>query len=166
MWTFLWSTQAYCDNVLSATARLLPQHNLNVMNTIISILDAYLNLLCGWSYVDITSRSTAVVWRLHAFLTYTFTIANTFYFSQFNSYSMSLRWDCASKSPFGKWRWLSTEMMLSFASLTNVIVLEPWIIVKAAFVLVNLVLRWKLRADSSIELGSRTKQTGNSSSLL
>ena len=162
MWTFLWSTQAYCDNVLSATARLLPQHNLNVMNTIILILDAYLNLLCGWSYVDITSRSTAVVWRLYAFLTYTFTIANTFYFSQFNSSSMSLRWDCASKVPFSKWRWLSIKMMLSFAWLSYEIV-KPLIIVKAAFVLVSLFLRWKLRADSSLELGSSTKQTGNSS---
>ena len=163
MWTFLWSTQAYCDNVLSATARLLPQHNLNVMNTIILILDAYLNLLCGWSYVDITSRSTAVVWRLYAFLTYTFTIANTFYFSQFNSSSMSLRWDCASKVPFSKWRWLSIKMMLSFAWLSYEIV-KPLIIVKAAFVLVSLLLRWKLRADSSLELGSLTKQTVNSSS--
>ena len=163
MWTFLWSTQAYCDNVLSATARLLPQHNLNVMNTIILILDAYLNLLCGWSYVDITSRSTAVVWRLYAFLTYTFTIANTFYFSQFNSSSMSLRWDCASKVPFSKWRWLSIKMMLSFAWLSYEIV-KPLIIVKAAFVLVSLLLKWKLRADSSLELGSLTKQTVNSSS--
>ena len=163
MWTFLWSTQAYCDNVLSATARLLPQHNLNVMNTIILILDAYLNLLCGWSYVDITSRSTAVVWRLYAFLTYTFTIANTFYFSQFNSSSMSLRWDCASKVPFSKWRWLSIKMMLSFAWLSYEIV-KPLIIVKAAFVLVSLLLRRKLRADSSLELGSLTKQTVNSSS--
>ena len=160
MWTFLWSTQAYCDNVLSATARLLPQHNLNVMNTIILILDAYLNLLCGWSYVDITSRSTAVVWRLYAFLTYTFTIANTFYFSQFNSSSMSLRWDCASKVPFSKWRWLSIKMMLSFAWLSYEIV-KPLIIVKAAFVLVSLT-RWKLRADSSLQLVSLKKQTVNS----
>ena len=69
----------------------------------------------------------------------------------------------ASKAPFGKWSWLSIKMMLLFASLTNVIV-KPLIIVQAAFVLVSLRLRYKLRADSSPELGSLTKQTGNSSS--
>ena len=56
-------------------------------------------------------------------------------------------------------------MMLSFASLTNEI-FKPLIIGKAAFVLVSLLLRWRLRADSSLELGSLTKQTFNSSSQL
>ena len=48
--------------------------------------------------------------------------------------------------------------MFSLASLTNEIV-NPLIIVKAAFVLVSLLLGWKLREDSSLELGSLTKQT-------
>ena len=106
-----------------------PQHNVNVIDAITFILDTYLNLLCVLKYVDITFRSTAVVWRLHASLTtqcylklmkvtvHKFTVADSFDFSQFNSSSMSLRWDCASKVPFGKWRWLSIKMMLSFAHL-------------------------------------------------
>ena len=94
-----------------------------------------------------------------------FTVADSFNFSQFNSPSMSLPWDFESRAPFGKWRGLSIKMMLSFASLTNVIV-KPLNIVKAAFVSLSLLLRWKLRADSSFELGSLTKQTGNSSSQL
>ena len=68
-----------------------------------------------------------------------FTVADSFDFSQFNSSSMSLRWDCASKVPFIKWRWLSIKMMLSFAWLSYEIV-KPLIIVKAAFVLVSLLL--------------------------
>ena len=56
-------------NVPSNTARMLHQHYLNVINAITLILDTYLNLLCVWKYVDITLRSTAVVWRLHAILT-------------------------------------------------------------------------------------------------
>ena len=154
---------------------LLPQHNLKVIDAIIFILDPFLNLLCVWKYVDITLRSTAVVWRLHAFLTtqcypksmkvtvHKSTVADSFNFSQFNSSSMSLRWDCARKAPFGKWRWLYIKIMLSSASLTNEIV-KPLIIGKAAFVLVSLLLRWRLRADSSLELGSLTKQTVYSSS--
>ena len=84
-----------------------------------------------------------------------FTVADSFNFSQCNSSSMSLRWDCARKAPFGKWRWLSIKMMLSFALLTNEIV-KPLIIVKAAFVLISPLFRWKLRAYSSIELASLT----------
>ena len=111
-----------------------PQHNVNVIDAITFMLDTYLNLLYVWKYVDITFRSTAVVWRLHATLTtqcylklmkvtvHKFTVADSFDFSQFNSSSMSLRWDCASKVPFGKWRWLSIKMMLSFTSLTYEIV--------------------------------------------
>ena len=87
-----------------------------------------------------------------------FTVADSFNFSQFNSSSMSLGWDCASKAPFGRLIWLFTKMMLSLASLTNEIV-KPLIIVKAAFVLVSLLPKWKLKADSSLELGSLTKQT-------
>ena len=68
-----------------------------------------------------------------------FTVTDSFDFSQFNSSSMSLRWDCASKVPFSKWRWLSIKMMLSFAWLSYEIV-KPLIIVKAAFVLVSLLL--------------------------
>ena len=157
------------------TTRSLPQHNLNVIHAISLILDTFLNLLCVWKYVEITLRSTAVVWRLHAFLStqcylkimkvtiHKFTVADSFNSSQFNRSSIKLRWDCTSKAAFSKWRWLSVKMMFSFASLTNEIV-KPLIIVQAAFVLVSLLLRWKLRADSSLELGSLTKQTVNSSS--
>ena len=114
----------------------LSQHNVNVIDAITFILDTYLNLLCVWNYVDITFQSTAVVWRLHASLTtqcylklmkvtvHKFTVADSFDFSQFNSSSMSLCWDCASKVPFGKWRWLSIKIMFSFASLTYKII-EP-----------------------------------------
>ena len=131
------------------TTLLLPQHNISVIDAITFILDTFLNLLCVWKYVDVTLRSTAVVWRLHAFLTtqcylklmkvtvHKFTFADSFNSSQFNSSSMSLCWDCARKAPFGKWSWLNIKMMLSFASLTNEIV-KPLIIVKAAFVLVGL----------------------------
>ena len=58
------------------------------------ILDTYLNLLCVWKYVDKTSQSTAVVCRLHAFLTtqcylklmkvivHKFAVADSFNFSE------------------------------------------------------------------------------------
>ena len=162
-------------NVPSNTARMLHQHYLNVINAITLILDTYLNLLCVWKYVDITLRSTAVVWRLHAILTtqcYLKLMKVTVHKSgpplQIALTSVSwivLQCHCvetASKAPFGKWRWLSVKMMLSFASPTNAIV-KPLIIVKAAFVSVSLLLRWKLRADSSLGLGFLKKQTVNSS---
>ena len=103
----------------------------------------------------------SVSWSWLKYVTvHKFTVADSFSFSQFNSSSMSLRWDCASKVPYGKWRWLSIKMMLSFASIspTNAIV-KPFIIVRVAFVSVSLLLRWKLRADSSLESGSLKKNS-------
>ena len=128
-WTFFWSSKLNVPVYQAIPPYCIPQHNVNVIDAIIFIFDTYLNLLCVWKYVDITFRSIAVVWRLHASLTtqcylklmkvtvHKFTVADSFNFSQFNSSSMSLRWDCASKVPFGKWRWLSIKMMLSFAHL-------------------------------------------------
>ena len=148
--------------------QILPQNHLNVINAIILILHTYLNLLCVWKYVDITSRSTAVVWRLRAYLEGDESNRTQIYggrwlypqpIQKFFDFTASRLCELGAF----RWRWLSINMVLSFAPLTNVIV-KPLIILKAAFVSVSLLLRWKLRADSSLVLGSLTKQTVDSSS--
>ena len=165
-------------NVPSNTARMLHQHYLNVINAItLTDLTHILTFFASGNmsislydqpplfdvYMQFSLHSVSWSWWKYVTV-HKFTVADSFSFSQFNSSSMSLRWDCASKAPFGKWRWLSIKMMLSFASIspTNAIV-KPLIIVKAAFVSVSLLLRWKLRADSSLGLGFLKKQTVNSS---